>query len=316
MDDAWHTGGKLDPAYERPLDAVKLRERFPFSIMDREKPSRLPRRGASPQNAQKGLPMPTVSNAASVERAIAILECLDSTRRGLNISEISRKLDIPKSSAHVIIVTLERLGYVKKRDETLNYMIGLKAYGLGLGLMKSLTLSEAAMPHMRALSGHLHLPSHLAVADGDQGIYIQKVDTPGLIKIDTYVGRRMDLHCTGVGKIILAFGPPELQSRFLTKPVYIRHTRNTITSPRMMQRELARVRKQGYGLDDEEEELSVRCVAVPVLQGGRFAAALSVTGTTAQLPMDAIDEVVDALRKSAAAIGAAVLEPAAKLAQS
>ena len=256
--------------------------------------------------------MPTLSNASSVERAIAILECLDSSRRGLNISEISRKLNIPKSSAHVIIVTLERLGYVQKRGESLNYMLGLKAHGLGMGMMKSLSLSEAALPQMRVLSNRLHLPSHLAVPDGDQGIYIQKVDTPGLIKFDTYVGRRMDLHCTGVGKIILAFGPEELRERFLSKQVCIRYTRNTITSPRMMRRELAKVRKLGFAVDDEEEELSVRCVAVPVIQNGRFSAALSVTGTTAQVPSSAIDEIAAVLRDTAAAIAPAARAPVHK----
>ena len=246
--------------------------------------------------------MPSVQNASSVERALQILECLDSSRRGLNISEISRKLNIPKSSAHVIIVTLQRMGYVQKREESLNYMLGLKAYGLGQGMMKSLSISEAAVPHMRALSNQLHLPSHVAVPDGDQGVYIQKVDTPGLIKIDTYVGRRMDLHCTGVGKVILAFGPPELQDRFLAKPVYIRYTRNTITSPRMLKREIGRVRKLGYAVDDEEEELAVRCVSVPIFQNGRFVAALSVTGTTAQIPTSAIEEIASDLRAAAGAM--------------
>ena len=253
--------------------------------------------------------MPTVPNASSVERAIAILEYLDSSRRGLNISEIGRKLNIPKSSAHVIIVTLERLGYVQKKEDSLHYMLGLKAYGLGLGMMKSLSLSEAALPHMRALSNQLHLPSHLAVPDGDQGVYIQKVDTPGLIKIDTYVGRRMDLHCTGVGKTILAYGPQELHDRFLAKQVYIRYTRNTLTSPRMMQREISKIRKLGFAVDDEEEELAVRCVAVPVFQNSRFAAALSVTGTTAQLPMSAIDEIAAVLRTTAEAIAPPIPVP-------
>ncbi|MBL8228576.1 MAG: IclR family transcriptional regulator [Bryobacterales bacterium] len=250
--------------------------------------------------------MPSVQNASSVERALAILECLDSTRRGLNISEISRKLSIPKSSAHVIMVTLERLGYVQKRGESLHYTLGLKAYGLGLGMVKSLSISEAALPHMRALSNQLHLPSHLAVPDGDQGVYIQKVETPGLIKLDTYIGRRMDLHCTGVGKVILAFGPQELYERLVAKQVYIRYTRNTITSPRLLQREIAKVRKAGYAVDDEEEELAVRCVAVPVLQSGRFSAALSVTGTTAQIPLPAIEELAADLRTAAAAMAAAV----------
>jgi DNA-binding IclR family transcriptional regulator len=241
--------------------------------------------------------------ATSVERALAILECLDNSRRGLNISELARKLEIPKSSTHVIMLTLERLGYVQKREDSLNYTLGLKAYGLGQGMMKNLSMSEAALPYMRVLTDQLQLPSHLAVPDGDQGVYVQKVDAPGLIKIDTYVGRRMDLHCTGVGKVILAFGPPEILERLLAKQVYIRYTPNTITTPQMLRREIAKVRKLGFALDDEEEELAVRCVAVPVFRAdGRFIAALSVTGTTGQIPMARIEPIAQLLTQTAASI--------------
>jgi IclR family transcriptional regulator, KDG regulon repressor len=112
-----------------------------------------------------------------------------------------------------------------------------------------------------------------------KGVYIQKVEAPGLVKIDTYIGRRMDLHCTAVGKVILAFGPAEVLERVLAKPVYIRHTRSTITSPTLMHREVLRIRKFGYAVDDEEEEPGVRCVAVPTYHAnGAFAAGLSVTG--------------------------------------
>lgn len=247
--------------------------------------------------------MSAVPNANAVERALAILEVLDNSRRGLNISELSRKLAIPKSSTHVIILTLERLGYVQKRGDSLNYSLGLRAYGLGLGMMKNLSISEVALPHMRVLVDQLHLPAHLAIPDGDQGVYIQKADSPGLIKIDTYIGRRMDLHCTGVGKVLLAFGPPELLERTLAKQTYIRHTRNTVTSPRQLMREVSKIRGLGYALDDEEEELAVRCVAVPVHHpGGRFAAALSVVGTTDQIPLDSIDSVVEKLKYTASAI--------------
>jgi IclR family acetate operon transcriptional repressor len=170
-------------------------------------------------------------------------------------------------------------------------------------MMKNLSISEVALPHMRVLVDQVRLPAHLAVPDGEQGVYIQKVDAPGLIKIDTYIGRRMDLHCTGVGKIILAYGPSEVREHILSKQLYIRHTRNTITSPRMLQRELVKIRKQGYAIDDEEEELAVRCVAVPVMHPtGRFAAALSVTGTTQQIPLSAIDDIADQLKKVASAI--------------
>lgn len=247
--------------------------------------------------------MSGIPNATAVERALAILDCLDSSKRGLNISELSRRLEIPKSSTHVIVVTLERLGYVERKPASLKYHLGLKAYGLGRGILKNLSVAEIAVPALRVLVDQLHLPAHLAVSDGDQGVYIQKVDAPGLIKIDTYIGRRMDLHCTGVGKAILAWGPAEAAEHVLSKEAYIRYTANTITSSRALRRELARARKVGYAVDDEEEELSVRCVAVPVFHpSGHFVAGLSVTGTTAQVPLDAIEGVAHRLQQAAAGI--------------
>jgi DNA-binding IclR family transcriptional regulator len=247
--------------------------------------------------------MSRIPNATAVERALAILECLDSSKRGLNISELSRRLKIPKSSTHVIVVTLDRLGYLKRKPASLNYHLGLKAYGIGHGLMKNLSIAETALPNLRVLVDQVQMPAHLAVADGDQGVFIQKVDRPSLIRIDTYVGRRMDLHCTGVGKVILAWDTKEVAEHILSKDAYIRYTGNTITSARSLRRELTRVRKTGYAVDDEEEEMGVRCVAVPVFHpSGRFAAALSVTGTTAQLPPDAIESVAERLKRAAAGI--------------
>lgn len=244
--------------------------------------------------------MSSIPNATAVERALAILDSLDNSKRGMNISELSRRLSIPKSSAHVIVVTLERLGYVARKPESLNYHLGLKAYGLGRGMNKNLPVGEIALPAMRALVDQIHLPAHLAVPDGNQGVYIQKVDAPGLIKFDTYVGRRMDLHCTGVGKVILTWGPAETVEQVLAKQTYIRYTRNTITSPKALRRELARAKACGYAVDDEEEEIGVRCIAVPVFQSnGDFAAGLSVTGTTTQIPLDSLDELAQKLRQTA-----------------
>jgi DNA-binding IclR family transcriptional regulator len=244
--------------------------------------------------------------ATSVERALMILEALDSSRRGLNISELSRRLRLPKSSTHVIVLTLERLGYVQKRAGSLHYSLGLKAYALGHSMTKNVSVSELALPHMRALADQLHLSAQMAVLDGEQCVCIQKVEAPGLIKIDTYIGRRMDLHCTAVGKVILAFGPEDVLERMLAKQVYIRHTRNTITLPKLMQREVVRVRKSGYAVDDEEEEPGVRCIAVPVYHAnGTFAAGLSITGTITQLPLAEIESMAAHVRRTASAFYAA-----------
>src|SRR5580692_6633468 len=99
--------------------------------------------------------MSRIPNATAVERALAILECLDSSKRGLNISELSRRLEIPKSSTHVIVITLER------KPASLNYHLGLRASGLGHGLMKNLPVAEIALPNLRVLVDQIQLPAHL-----------------------------------------------------------------------------------------------------------------------------------------------------------
>lgn len=107
----------------------------------------------------------------------------------------------PKSSTHVIVVTLDRLGYRERKPASLNYHPGLKAHGIGHGLVKNLSIAEMALPSLRVLVDLVQMPAHLAIADGVQGIFIQKVARPSLIRIDTHAGRRMGLHCTGVGKV-------------------------------------------------------------------------------------------------------------------
>jgi len=243
------------------------------------------------------------ASSTAVERALAILETLDSSRRGLNISEMSRKLRLPKSSVHVLMGTLERLGYLQKDSWTNNYFLGLKAYAFGRGMMKKIALSDLALPHMRALVDDLKLTSHLAILDRDQGVCIQKVESPSVICFDTYVGRRMDLHCTSVGKVILAYESEDVLERFLSKKAFIRYTKKTMISPRRLRQELKKVRQSGFAIDDEEEELEVRCVAAPVFNSdGKFAAALSVTGTLGQIPLSNIQSVADVLKNYAASI--------------
>ena len=201
--------------------------------------------------------------------------------------------------------TLERLGYVRKTAGDRNYSLGLKAYALGHKLVRAMSLSQIALPHMQRLVSNLRLSAHLGVLDKDQGMFIQKVEAPGLIKFDTYAGKRMDLHCTGLGKVILAYELPEAVQHIFAKPVYTRYTKNTITSPRALSREVQEVRKLSYAFDDEEEEMGVRCVAVPVVDGaGRFLAALSVTGTVAQIPSESIGLVVRNLTITASTLWA------------
>jgi len=144
------------------------------------------------------MPLALKPHATSIERAFSILEMLDGTRRGWNISEISRKQKIPKSSAHVIVLALERMGYLKRENGTRRYKLGLKICSLGRGLMNDLALPEIALPHMRWLVEQTRLTAHLGVLEKGHIVFIQKIDGPGMVKFDTYVGkRRSPLHRTG-----------------------------------------------------------------------------------------------------------------------
>lgn len=241
--------------------------------------------------------------ATSIERAFAILEMLDGTRRGWNISEISRKQKIPKSSAHVIVLTLERLGYLKRENGTRRYKLGLKISSLGRSLMNDLVLAEIALPHMRWLVEQTRLTAHLGVLEKGHVVFIQKVDGPGMIKFDTYVGKRADVHCTGLGKALLACSTDQIVRECLAVESFVKYTDATITSTAAFRKELARVKQKGYAIDDEEEEVGVRCLAAPVFNPlGELISAVSVTGTTAQIPSGSFSKLAETVKETSAKI--------------
>ena len=246
-------------------------------------------------------------NAVAVERAFAILELLDASKRGWNISEMSRKLSIPKSTTHVLILTLERLGYIRRYRATRRYQLSLKIFGLGREILKTMPLPELALPHMRWLVEETKLTAHLGILERNHVVFIQKVDGPSMIKFDTYIGKRSHPHCTGLGKSLLAYQSDEALQALLSNHSFHRFTNKTITSWEAFRKELSKVRQLGYSMDDEEEELGVRCLASPILTGtGETLAAVSVTGTTSQICAEEAKKLATLVRQAAARIAASV----------
>jgi DNA-binding IclR family transcriptional regulator len=246
-------------------------------------------------------------NAVAVQRAFAILELLDSSRRGWNISEMSRKLSIPKSTTHVLVLTLERLGYIRRYRSSRRYQLSLKIFALGREVLKTMPLPELALPHMRWLVEETKLTAHLGILERNHVVFIQKVDGPSMIKFDTYIGKRSHLHCTGLGKSLLAYQPDEVLQALLSNHSFHRFTEKTIVSWEAFRKELSKVRQMGYSMDDEEEELGVRCLASPVLAAsGETLAAVSVTGTTSQIRAEETKKLGNLVRQGAARIAASV----------
>jgi DNA-binding IclR family transcriptional regulator len=239
-------------------------------------------------------------HSSSVQRALAILEFLGSSQRLWNISELSRRLHIPKSSTHVLMTTLEGLGYIIKEGGRRDYTAAVRFYGLAATGPRRLSLPEGALRQIEQLVRETGLTAHLAVLDDGQALYVQKVVPPGAIELATEIGKRVNLHCTAVGKVLLAYTTGPKQETLLSRARLTRHTENTIPSGSELRIELDKVRRFGFAFDDQEEELDTRCVAVPVRDSfERLVASLGVAGAVNQIHHGNMKALLTALRHAA-----------------
>ena len=230
----------------------------------------------------------------AIERALSVLQCLGHSRRGFSISEISRRLKIPKSSAHLILTTLERRGFLQKNTQTGRFHFGLQLVSLSRSALENLDLREEARPFLRDLMQESGLTVHMAVLERDEAVIIEKVEAPGLVRLASWVGRRLDVNCTGVGKVLIAF---------LETAVFARHNSRTIISRSALRRELKLVKQAGYALDNEEDEPGVCCIGAPVFdQNGNAMAAISVAGTTSQIGVDRVPILARQVKRAARGI--------------
>ncbi|MCB1036011.1 MAG: IclR family transcriptional regulator [Acidobacteria bacterium] len=238
------------------------------------------------------------SNA--VDRALSILELVVQRSDGLTNSEISRKLDIPKSSASYILRTLEQRGYVRRDPTSHRYRIGLKAASLAHGMMEFVDLRQAASPVLHQLVERTRLTAHLAILDHGRAVYIDRAENPGFLRINTWVGRDLNVHATAVGKVLMAPKPEAEIREILAEEGMARATPKTLTSPDAYLAELEKVRTQGYAEDNEENNLGVRCVAAPVFGNlGEVVAAIGLTGASSQVTDDNVFQLARTVIKAA-----------------
>lgn len=246
------------------------------------------------------MPVSDSSPATAVERALNILEAAANRRDGLTNSEISRKLGIPKSSASYILRTLERRGYLRRDAESGRYRLGLKILSLGGDAQANLDIADVALPFMRALEEKIHMTVHLAVLDQGEAVYIEKVEAPGFFKVNTWVGRRMFLHSTSVGKCLLAGLPKQEVEAVVKQQGLKKRTPRTITSMTRLLSDLERVKDEGYAVDDEENSLGARCLGAPVFDAtGNVIAALGASGTLTQVDEASMQRIAEAVKDTA-----------------
>lgn len=229
-----------------------------------------------------------------------MLEAVAQEPEGLSNADISRKLQIPKSSASYILRTLEKQAYLNRDPETGRYRVGLKILSLSRGALSGIDVREVALPIMRHLMEKTTLTCHLAILDGPDAVYIEKVEPTGFLRVDTWVGRRMKVHATSVGKALVAHIPQERLEKMIAEAGMEKRTPKTITTMPRLLKELEKIRTQGYAIDDEENNMGARCLGAPVFdQQGNIEAALGLSGTTNQVNAQTMPRIVEALKDAA-----------------
>ncbi len=230
----------------------------------------------------------------TIERSAAILDVLGQSPQGISLRDLSAKINLPKGTTHRLLSSLSYYGYVRQDFKTKNYFLGFKLVDLGNLLLNQLDLRKEAEPFLRELAEKTKETVHLVILDQNEIVYIDKVETdhnPSGLRMASRVGLRNPPHSCAVGKVLLANLSEEALDLFLKKGPLMKRTENTITDPVRLREHLSMVRRQGYAIDDEENEKGIRCVAAPIRDGtGRAVAAVSISGPAFKVTKRAIQE--------------------------
>ncbi|MER7505343.1 IclR family transcriptional regulator [Nonomuraea pusilla] len=232
----------------------------------------------------------------SVERALDVLEALAEHGGEAGLSEIAARTGLPYGTIHRLLRTLLARGYVRQESD--------RRYALGGGLVRLGGIAQSrvgvwAQPYLARMVELSGETANLAVLEGDFVVYVAQVLSARRLRMFAEVGRRVLPHSTAVGKVLLAGRPPEEAVAVFERTGMPRRTPNTITGVEAMLAELARVGDLGYALDLGEEELGVHCLAVPVCDGDRVVAAMSVSGPAERIDALDRDELAEGMRKIA-----------------
>jgi IclR family acetate operon transcriptional repressor len=236
----------------------------------------------------------------SLQRAFELLEHLADTGGEASLSELATLSGLPMPTIHRLIRTLVALGYVRQNTNR-RYALGARL--IRLGENASMQFGSWARPLLAQLVDEVGETANLAVLERDEVVYVAQVPSKHSMRMFTEVGRRLLPHGTGVGKAMLAHLPTDDVAALLSRTGMPSYTEHTFTDQDALLRELAKIAQQGYALDEAEQELGVRCVAVAV-PGAPVPAAVSVSGPSGRLTMEAVERIAPAVQRVAGALGA------------
>jgi IclR family transcriptional regulator, KDG regulon repressor len=238
-----------------------------------------------------------------LDRALAILEALAQAGESASLAEIAAIVKVHKSTVHRLIMSLEGHRLIDRDPQTGHYRLGLRLFDLGNIAVSRFHLRDRARPHLEKLMYNADETVHLCVLDNGEVLYIDKVEPDRSIRMSSTIGRRNPVHCTAVGKALLASLPEAEVDGIISQHGMRRCTANTLTTPAELKAELKLILQRGYAVDNEENEEGVRCVSAVVRDhSGHAAVAISVSAPSFRLPTEKVPVMAALVREAAEAV--------------
>lgn len=240
----------------------------------------------------------------AVLRALDLLDVLAENPNGMTLTSLCEETNLNNSTAHRLLSTLVKRHYVRQDPLTKEYFLGVQTLYLGQTAQAHFDIRDEAIGPLRKLAAEVRELANIALLTDTQAVYIAQAPAEQrTVRMFTELGARVSLHCTGVGKAMMAFLPDDLVEHIVESRGLPEFTANTITNPLRLKEVLATVRENGYAVDDEEREVGVRCVAAPVFGAtGNIAAAVSISGPSGRLTPDREHILSELVRQTAAEI--------------
>ncbi|HVN96715.1 MAG TPA: IclR family transcriptional regulator [Syntrophorhabdaceae bacterium] len=232
----------------------------------------------------------------TIERASKILDLVAQNSQGIGIGNLSEALKLPKGTVHRLLTSLAYCGYIKQDAKTKNYLLGLKLLELGNLIINQLDLRKVAEPLLKDLVERTKETVHMVIIDNNEVVYIDKLETEqttGGLKMSSKVGSRNPAHSCAVGKVLLCYWPEEDVDNLIEEKKLARKTAHTVVDPRELKAQLAIIKNQGYAIDDEENEVGIRCIGAPIFNDkGKAVCAISLSGPAFRVTKKSIQDTL------------------------
>lgn len=226
-----------------------------------------------------------------IDRVFDILELLAVESRGLGVTEIAKRLELNKSTVHRILGGIMDRGYVEKTEDGI-YRLGIQFVKLASERLSNIELTTEARPYLSELTNIIGQSSHLAILDGSDAVYIDKVEVVRNLRLYSQIGKRIPVYCSALGKSLLMDESDKVIIDTLNECTFVKMTDTTKMTPEEVLKEIRQSKSRGWTIDDEEHDVGIRCIAAPIYDyRGKITATISVAGPSTVISKERDEEI-------------------------